>query len=78
MFLLEKKERRKQMEIYGLIGTGRFGYVYSGKLKEWNVALKFSHSNLQLEIEQNIYRYLQQVKSEEKQRHIPFFFAQSS
>ena len=64
------------MEIYNLIGKGRFGHVYSGKLKRWNVALKFSSSKIQLEIEKNIYGYLQQQRSHSNCNSypLPFFF----
>ena len=59
------------MEINQLIGKGRFGFVYSGKLKDWDIALKFSSSGTQLEIEKAIYLYLRQSQS---QCRTPFFF----
>ena len=62
------------MEIHGLIGQGRFGYVYSGKMKHWNIALKFSTSDVQLEIEKQVYLYLQDTIKDSRIRRIPFFF----
>ena len=62
------------MEINQLIGKGRFGYVYSGKLKHWDIALKFSSSATQLEIEKAIYLYLRQTQSQPQTYRVPFFF----
>ena len=62
------------MEINQLIGKGRFGYVYSGKLKNWDIALKFSSSDTQLEIEKAIYLYLRQTQTQSQTHRVPFFF----